>query len=66
MSVREAPDLVTWLKAELEARRAEIESDFDGVNAGEVAVHFNRGHVIVRVETRVSRTYPPSRKTSTA
>lgn len=52
--------LVSWLIAELEARRAEIESDCANVNSGEVVAHWNRNRGTVAVETRVTRTYRPS------
>lgn len=61
-----APEsLVDWLIAEVEARREEIESDFEGVDVGDLSAHFNRRVGAVKIETRISRTYPP-RKTDAA
>lgn len=58
--------LVSWLQAELEARRAEIEGDFDGTNVGKLILDFNRNRRSVAVQTHVSKTYPPSCKTPVA
>jgi hypothetical protein len=57
--------VVDWMLAEIEARREEIESDFNGVDVGDLSAHFNRRVGAVKIETRISRTYPP-RKTDAA